>query len=112
MSGISTHVLDLSLGKPVVGLMVRLERGSGESALVLATEFTDENGRCRYGGANQPLGPDVYRLVFNTGQYFGELKISSIYPEISIAFNISEKGGSYHLPLLLSPNGFTTYRGS
>jgi 5-hydroxyisourate hydrolase len=73
---------------------------------------TDDSGRCRYHELAEELKPDVYRLIFNTGQYFTERKIPSIYPEISITFNISDGEANYHLPLLLSPNGFTTYRGS
>lgn len=112
MSGISTHVLDLHLGKPVQGLSVRLERGTGDSARVLAIEVTDDAGRCRYHALAEEFEPDTYRLIFDTGRYFSERKAPSIYPEISITFRMLKGEANYHLPLLLSANGFTTYRGS
>jgi 5-hydroxyisourate hydrolase len=112
MSGISTHVLDLSLGKPAQGVGVRLERRSGEVEMVLATRETDVNGRCL---DMLPIGEievGQYRLVFDTGRYFRQHNVISLYPEVSVTFDIRQDDGVYHLPLLLSPNGFTTYRGS
>jgi 5-hydroxyisourate hydrolase len=112
MSGISTHVLDLTWGKPAVGLAVRLEGAQGEAWSPLSGQITDGSGRCNGLLAREQVQPGVYRLIFETGDYFRRQDVVSMYPEISIAFKVQEEQGSYHIPLLLSPNGFTTYRGS
>ena len=109
MSAITTHVLDTVLGKPAAGIGVRLERQEGAGFVVISASATDADGRCR------DLAPDaregVYRLTFATGEYMKRLGRATIYPEISITFRC---GGDthYHLPLLLSDNSYTTYRGS
>jgi len=129
MSIITTHVLDTVLGKPAAGIAVLLERQEGgnwievssdddSSELVqdapgdwveVSTGVTDPDGRCR--GLDENAEPGLYRLTFSTGAYFEELGRVSIYPEISITFNCGGEA-HYHLPLLLSDNGYTTYRGS
>jgi 5-hydroxyisourate hydrolase len=109
MSAITTHVLDAVLGKPAAGIAVRLEKRQRYLWEVIASGVTDADGRCR------DLAPDakkgVYRLTFETRAYLARIKRDSIYPEISITF-ISSGKEHYHLPLLLSDNSFTTYRGS
>ncbi len=109
MIGISTHVLDTVLGKPAAGIAVRLEQREGEAWSAVSTAVTDADGRCR------DLAPDadqgIYRLTFSTGDYLAQKGRTSIYPEISITFTFSGKE-HYHLPLLLSDNSYTTYRGS
>lgn len=129
MSAITTHVLDTVLGKPAAGIAVRLERLEGggwievshgdEPAervqdapggwVEIAACVTDADGRCRDLAADTPAGE--YRLTFSTGSYLKRLGRTSIYPEIAITFNCDGKG-HYHLPLLLSDNSYTTYRGS
>ncbi len=129
MSVISTHVLDNALGKPAGGIAIRLERfegggwievsAKGEAAerareapgdwIEVAVGVTDADGRCRE-LARDAL-PGAYRLTFDTGAYFATLGRASIYPEIVIHFNC-DGNAHYHLPLLLSDNGYTTYRGS
>jgi|SRR5580700_126670 5-hydroxyisourate hydrolase len=129
MSAITTHVLDTVLGKPAAGITVRLEKldGGGWIEVLsdgeppervrdapcgwveIAASATDADGRCRDLAANAPAGD--YRLTFDTGSYMKRLGRTSIYPEISITFTCDGKG-HYHLPLLLSDNSFTTYRGS
>jgi 5-hydroxyisourate hydrolase len=112
MSTLSTHVLDTTTGLPAAGVVVRLERA--ESALglgdVLARDTTDANGRVAT-LAKPPLEPGIYRLVFEVESYFGSRGIESFYPEIMIRFRI-ETERHYHVPLLLAPFGYTTYRGS
>lgn len=114
MSAITTHVLDAVLGKPASGIAVRMERHeidrrkAGRWAPVSASE-TDADGRCRDLTQNATAG--TYRLTFSTGEYLGRNGRSSIYPEISITFTCSGEA-HYHLPLLLSDNSYTTYRGS
>jgi 5-hydroxyisourate hydrolase len=109
MSKITTHVLDSVLGKPAVGISVRLERQQGETWLPIAHSATDADGRCRALLENASAG--AYRLTFDTGSYFARNGRRSIYPEISITFTCSADE-HYHLPLLLSDNSYTTYRGS
>jgi 5-hydroxyisourate hydrolase len=109
MSVITTHVLDTALGKPAVAVGVRLERFDEDSWLTLAESATDDDGRCRNLETN--ASPGLYRLTFATGTYFKEQRRSSMYPEICITFQCAGEP-HYHLPLLLSDNGYTTYRGS
>lgn len=109
MSAITTHVLDTVLGRPAAGIAVLLEKQEVTGFAALASGTTDGDGRCR------DLAPDasagVYRLTFVTGDYMKRMARSTIYPEISITFYCSGEG-HYHLPLLLSDNSYTTYRGS
>lgn len=109
MSTISTHVLDTVLGKPAPGIKLWLEMRNGTSWSEVATSTTDADGRCS--NLKQDAMPGVYRLTFDTGDYFAHRGRTSIYPSVSIIFAC---GGEthYHLPLLLSDNGYTTYRGS
>jgi len=109
MSGITTHVLDTALGKPAVGIGVRLEKFEEDSWLLLAESATDADGRCR--NLASEASPGLYRLTFSTGAYFRDQRRSSIYPEINIAFECSGES-HFHIPLLLSDNSYTTYRGS
>jgi len=109
MSGITTHVLDTALGKPAAGIGVRLEKFDEDDWLLVAESATDADGRCRNLSPEAPAG--LYRLTFSTGAYFKEQARSSIYSEICIKFEC-RGDGHYHLPLLLSDNSYTTYRGS
>ena len=105
MSGISTHVLDTSRGKPVPNVLVHLIRQETE---IFSTR-TNTDGRCpALLPPNERLIPGIYRLVFETGAYFE----NSFYPEVSISFTVTDISAHYHVPLLISPFGFTTYRGS
>jgi 5-hydroxyisourate hydrolase len=109
MSTITTHVLDTVLGKPAVGIAVRLEKHEVAGFVAVATSATDSDGRCRDLTSEAKAG--IYRLTFYTGDYTGHLGRSTIYPEVAITFQCSGEG-YYHLPLLLSDNSYTTYRGS
>jgi 5-hydroxyisourate hydrolase len=109
MSAITTHVLDAVLGKPAAGIAVRLDQQDGESWLPIAESATDADGRCRDLASNATAG--TYRLTFTTGPYFAHRHRTSIYPEIAITFVCCAES-HYHLPLLLSDNSYTTYRGS
>jgi 5-hydroxyisourate hydrolase len=111
---ISTHVLDTALGRPAAGVPVRLERAetSGEWRLV-GSAITDEDGRC---GQLLPephvLSVGVYRLVFGTGTYFAANRALALYPVVEVTFEVRTGETHFHIPLLLSPNGYSTYRGS
>ena len=109
MSAITTHVLDAVLGKPGAGITIRLERRDRFLWNVISTGVTDADGRCRDLAPTARKG--VYRLTFETRAYLARNGRASIYPEISITFICSGKE-HYHLPLLLSDNSYTTYRGS
>jgi 5-hydroxyisourate hydrolase len=114
MKRISTHILDLVHGKPAAAVPVRLEKQNDSGAWqLLSSAHTDQDGRC---SQLLPQGEDfsagVYRLSFETGNYFAQLKISTLYPVVEIVFRTQEGESHFHIPLLLSPNGYTTYRGS
>ncbi|MET8874589.1 hydroxyisourate hydrolase [Nocardia sp. NPDC004278] len=105
MSTLSTHVLDAVAGAPAAGIAVVLHR----DAEVLGSGTTDGDGRIATLGAGLP--PGTYRLVFDTGAYFAARRIESFYPEVCVTFVVIEER-HYHVPLLLSPFAFSTYRGS
>jgi 5-hydroxyisourate hydrolase len=109
MSGITTHVLDTVLGKPASGVAVRLEKLDGDTWTTVRESSTDADGRCR--DLAPDAAPGFFRLTFATGAYLAQTGRNSIYPEITITF-ISDGEAHYHLPLLLSDNSYTTYRGS
>jgi 5-hydroxyisourate hydrolase len=114
MSPITTHVLDLTRGRPAQGVVVNLEiaRGPGLWA-ELARGVTDADGRIA--AFDPPLAafePAVYRLRFETGAYFLALGTRAFYPEVHVVVQVDEPARHYHVPLLLSPFGYSTYRGS
>jgi 5-hydroxyisourate hydrolase len=109
MSKITTHVLDTVLGKPAGGIAVRLDRQENRTWAPIAQSRTDVDGRCR--DLVEDAVPGVYRLTFDTGAYLSGIGRTSIYYEIAITF-VCIGDAHYHLPLLLSDNSYTTYRGS
>jgi 5-hydroxyisourate hydrolase len=114
MSRISTHVLDTARGKPAPGVPVRLEfqDSSGKWSL-LGSAKTDQDGRCaQLLPENKKLAEGVYRLSFDTASYFSTCGVEGLYPAVEILFRVRNGESLFHIPLLLSPNGYTTYRGS
>jgi len=109
MSGITTHVLDTAAGRPAAGISVTLEKHDGNYWLFVGRGETDADGRCR-ALCDEPLQPAMYRLTFGTGAYFGEG--NTFFPEATIVFEVRDASQHYHVPLLLSPYGYSTYRGS
>jgi 5-hydroxyisourate hydrolase len=109
MSEITTHVLDAVRGKPAAGISVRLERLSLSTWTAIANGTTDADGRCRDLALAAEAG--TYRLTFATAAYFKLHQRCSIYPEVTISF-LLDGVSRYHIPLLLSDNSYTTYRGS
>jgi 5-hydroxyisourate hydrolase len=103
---LSTHVLDATLGTPAAGVPVRLSRDDE----TLAAAVTDEDGRVRELGVLATAGD--YRVTFDTGAYFAASGQHGFYPEVTIAFTVSDPAAHYHVPLLLSPYAYSTYRGS
>jgi 5-hydroxyisourate hydrolase len=107
---VSTHVLDASVGRPAVGVAVVLSSlDSAGDWLRVESGETGRDGRHRFAAVTEP---GVYRLVFGTGWYFAERGVAAFYPEVTITFTVADPGGHYHVPLLLSPFAYSTYRGS
>jgi 5-hydroxyisourate hydrolase len=112
MSGITTHVLDLSIGKPAAGISVRLERRNSEGEWVeIGLQNTDEDGRARE-LTNAAATAGAHRLTFSVGEYFAKRAADSFYEDVIISFVVNDASQHYHVPLLLSPYGYSTYRGS
>lgn len=111
MSAVTTHVLDAAKGRPAAGVGVRLETAAGDAWELLAEAATDEDGRVRECGP-QRLEAGDYRLTFATAEYFERLGVESFYPQVQIAFRITDPEQHYHVPVLLSPFAYSTYRGS
>ncbi|MEP6636773.1 MAG: hydroxyisourate hydrolase [Acidobacteriota bacterium] len=114
MSTISTHILDTSRGKPANGVAVYLEsQGTDESWTQLTHAWTDDEGRVKpFFLMEEPLAAGVYRLVFDTEAYFQALETECFYPQVCVNFQIAEEPQHYHIPLLISPFGYSTYRGA
>lgn len=113
MSGISTHVLDTARGRPAAGIPVLLERLADGGAHAAGQGETDGDGRVRSllpEGASLQAG--LYRLTFETAAYLLATAESAFYPEVSVVFRVYDGGQHHHVPLLLSPFGYSTYRGS
>ena len=103
---VSTHVLDAVAGRPASGIAVRLFAGND----LLAEGVTDRDGRCRL--TDEATGVGTHRLVFATGQWFAEQDREAFYPEVVLTFTVAEPAEHHHVPLLLSPFAYSTYRGS
>lgn len=104
---ISTHVLDTALGVPAANVSVQLER----EGVVLATGVTDADGRVRVWSPDPVVQPGPHVLRFATGAYFAAASRATFYDQVTIEF-IVRAGERYHVPLLVSPFGYSTYRGS
>ena len=111
---ITTHVLDTSRGKPASGLLIVLEVQLSDGAWQeIGRGATDQDGRLRdLWPTDARRAAGVYRLMFETGAYFAAQGSGSFYPQVSIAFKVNDASDHYHVPLLLSPYGYSTYRGS
>jgi 5-hydroxyisourate hydrolase len=103
---LSTHVLDATSGRPAVGVAVRLEH----DGTTVAEAVTDADGRVRELGA-LPV-PGDYRITFATGAWFATTGQEGFYPEVTIAFTVTDPAAHHHVPLLLAPYAYSTYRGS
>jgi 5-hydroxyisourate hydrolase len=113
MSTLSTHVLDVAVGKPAPGLSILLEAVLGSGFRELARGTTNNDGRVKdFLPAGAALGPGLYRLTFDTAGYFAARGTKGFYPYVHITFELGAADEHYHVPLLLSPWGFSTYRGS
>ncbi len=114
MSAITTHVLDIARGRPAREVPITLEHRSASGAWKeVGRGKTDDDGRLRtLLPASAPLEPGRYRITFDTGAYFGSIGVEGFYPEAAIVFEVKSSAEHFHVPLLLSPYGYSTYRGS
>jgi 5-hydroxyisourate hydrolase len=114
MKRISTHVLDVVHGKPAKNVPVRLEKQNAPGDWRLLTSGrTDHDGRCaQLLPEGEELSAGVYRLSFDTGSYHAAQNIAALYPVVEVTFQVRDGESNFHIPLLLSPNSYTTYRGS
>ena len=114
MSAITTHILDTSRGRPAGGVRVVLEVHSADDEWKeIGRGVTDADGRLK--GLlpdGTPLDEATYRLTFDTEAYFSSQNIESFYPQVTIVFSVRDRSEHYHVPLLLNPYGYSTYRGS
>ncbi|NOT33577.1 MAG: hydroxyisourate hydrolase [Candidatus Eisenbacteria bacterium] len=113
MSAITTHVLDLALGRPAAGLQVRLDKYRDGDWIEAARGATDADGRLKdllTEGERPATGS--WRITFVIGDYFRSFGMMSFYSEIPIVFEVRDADQHYHVPLLVSPFGYSTYRGS
>jgi 5-hydroxyisourate hydrolase len=109
---ITTHVLDVARGEPAQGITVILELRQASEWTPIGRGTTDEKGRVNT-LTDGPVSPGTYRLTFDIGTFHREQGLSvSFFPEVRITFNVRDPHGHFHLPLLLSPYGYTTYRGA
>ena len=107
MAGITTHVLDTAKGKPAAGIAVTLEVREGDRWTRVADGVTDADGRLRTLTGSHEVRRGTYRLTFRTGAYS-----RGFFPEVVIVFSVDDPSEHFHVPLLLSPFGYSTYRGS
>lgn len=112
MAGITTHVLDTARGGPAPGVAITLELRANDAWQLIGTGTTDADGRLKTLMGNQPVQATTYRLTFETGAYFEARAQPCFYPRVQIEFHIAAPDEHYHVPILLSPFGYTTYRGS
>ncbi len=112
MSQITTHVLDTSKGRPAEGIRISLQRPAGDDWEEITSGTTNEDGRiANFLPTDQVIPPGVYRMLFETGAYFEKEGKEGFYPEVPVIFEIKDTE-HYHIPLLLNPFGYSTYRGS
>ena len=110
-SKVTTHVLDAVTGRPAEGVAVELERRDGDSWGPVAEGRTDADGRVARLGPDE-LDAGVYRVTFAVADYFAARGQDTFYPEVVISFTLADPAAHHHVPLLLSPYAFSTYRGS
>jgi 5-hydroxyisourate hydrolase len=110
--GLSTHILDTALGRPAANVALTLSQLDAETWRTIGTGHTDADGRCKTLLGDRPLTVATYRLRFHTAPYFDALNLPSLYPYVEIVFTITDPTQHHHIPLLLTANGYTTYRGS
>ncbi len=109
---VSTHVLDAVHGTPAEGMRVRLERLDDAGTLPMGEGTTNSDGRCPDLTEPLELAAGTYRLRFETGEWFARTGTTAFYPVVELVFDVVDVSAHHHVPLLLSPFAFSTYRGS
>ena len=110
---LSVHILDLQSGQPTAGVGVTLEQRDGPHWRALGNAVTDAQGRVRaLYPAGKPLAAGAYRIVFKTGEHYAKLRQPTFFDQIPVEFKVADTAQHYHIPLLLSPFGYSTYRGN
>ena len=109
---ITTHVLDTAAGRPGRNIRIELDMQSGMGWLAIGKGHTDDDGRLRTLTPQGPVEPGTYRIRFETGEYYTANSMFCFFPVVEIQFTVVDGGQHYHVPLLLSPYGYSTYRGS
>lgn len=109
---LSVHVLNQQTGLPASNVAVTLEQKQGENWKVMNSASTNQDGRIEALWPEKPFEAGDYRVIFKTGPYFAQQKQQSFFPEIPVEFHITNTKTTYHVPLLLSQYGYSTYRGS
>jgi 5-hydroxyisourate hydrolase len=113
VSRITTHVLDTAAGRPAAAVSVLLEKQTPDGWRKVGKGATDVDGRCQnLLSAGEPFETGVYRLTFGSGTYFAGRGVTAFYPQVSVVFEVRDPREHHHVPLLLSPFGYCTYRGS
>ncbi|MBX3258870.1 MAG: hydroxyisourate hydrolase [Labilithrix sp.] len=112
MKSVSTHVLDIHRGRPAAGVPVALEKKEGDVFAPVRRAETDADGRVKELVPEGELTSGTYRVTFDTGAYFAAQGVEGFYPEASVVFVVRDAAAHYHVPLLLSAHGYSTYRGS
>ena len=113
MPKISTHVLDLARGLPAAGIKVQLDHDTGDGFARVGEGVTDADGRVKsFAASNIGATAGRYRLTFILAPYFGMHGVPCFFPEASVIFDVRDPADPHHVPLLLSPFGYSTYRGS
>ena len=113
MSSITTHVLDVSIGRPATGVSIMLEHLDEDHWNTIGRGETDEDGRLRtLVPEGTQLSAGTYRLTFDTGSYFLASGTQSFFPSVMVTFQLGEGARNHHVPLLVSPFGYSTYLGS
>jgi 5-hydroxyisourate hydrolase len=110
--GLSTHILDTELGRPAAGVSLELSKLRDGLWEDIGSGATDTDGRCKTLLGEHPLQAATYRIRFATAEYYSAQKAKGLYPLVDIVFTVTSPDQHYHIPLLLTSNGYTTYRGS
>jgi 5-hydroxyisourate hydrolase len=110
--GLSTHILDTALGRPAVGVKLALWQLQAAGWTEIGSGVTDSDGRCRTLLGDTNLAAGEYSIRFETGPWYEAQGLQGLYPHVAIVFTVRDPDQHYHIPLLLTANGYTTYRGS
>jgi len=110
--GLSTHILDTHLGKPAANVSLTLSKLAGDTWTGIGHGATDPDGRCKTLLGDAPLEAATYKIRFATAEYYDAQRLTGLYPYVEIVFTVTDPAQHYHIPLLLTANGYSTYRGS